>query len=355
MLTVAREQVMAYRVAATMGEDVLDLGIQEYAPGSAQVALAVRGLDPSDLLTVWATRGAPHLHRRGDLPALVQALWPVSDGDAAARIASAQVPGAAALGISAVAVTADALREVVTSTMPRGEASAEVTRRVPAALTFDCRPCGARHVSGAVWQVAGLAGGVRVESRGRGAALGPIPDAPPRPARNRGIDRLILAYLRLLGPAGPGEVARYLGTNATELAEVWAALLPALAEVSVEGRRAWMPLDAVDALASAPAARGVLFLPPMDPLLQARDRDVLVPSKARQKELWRALGNPGALVVDGAIAGLWRAKAVGRKRVELTVTPFAPLAAAARKRLEEAAAVVARAREVPEATVLVAQ
>ena len=45
-----------------------------------------------------------------------------------------------------------------------------------------------------------------------------------------------------------------------------------------------------------------------------------------QKEVWRILGNPGALLLDGEIAGVWRAKVSGRKRVDLTVTAFVSVA-----------------------------
>jgi hypothetical protein len=49
---------------------------------------------------------------------------------------------------------------------------------------------------------------------------------------------------------------------------------------------------------------------------------------------------------------VWRAKMAGKKRVDLTVTPFATFSAKVRKAVaEEAAGAVARARGVPEATV----
>jgi hypothetical protein len=361
VVNVDRAQAMAYRVAALgLAErssarpadlPVLDLGVQEYTPGSAQVALTARtSADPADdrLITVWAARGAPHLHRRADLAALVKQLWPIGDADASARIKSGQIPEGMKLGVEAFRVTAEAFREVVHEPMPRGEVSTQVSKRVPRALTYDCRSCQARHIAGNVWQHSGLPGGVEVQSRGRDAMLGPIPDAPPLPAENEGIDELILTYLRFLGPAGPLEVGKYLGSSTAEMKSVWPTAR--LTEVTVAGRKAWLATDAVKALKSASPTPGARFVPPMDQLLQARDRDVLVPDRAHQKEVWRTLGNPGALLLDGEITGVWRAKMSGRKRVDLTVTTFGPLPASRRKQIEQEAAEVARAREVPEAT-----
>jgi hypothetical protein len=330
---------------------VLDLGVQEYTPGSLRVALAARtdgALDDDRLIVVWAARGAPHLHRQIDLSVLMRALWPVSDVDAAARMKSSQVPAGGKLGIAAFTATAEAFRAVVTDSMPRGVVSAEVSARVPEELTYECRACKARHISGNVWQQSGLAGAVEVEARGKDAMLGPIPWLPAPPVRNAGIAELIRTYLRLLGPATPTEVAKYLGSTTTEIKKVWP---DGLAEVSVDGRRTWIPPGAVDALRAAGAVPGVRLLPPMDALVQARDRDLLLPDKKQQKQVWRTLGNPGVLLVDGEIAGTWRAKMAGRKRVDLTVTPFGSLSAAAVRAVEAEAAVVARAREVADATV----
>jgi hypothetical protein len=357
-----RAQVMAFRVAANgLAErgrsrpadlDVLDLGVQEYAPGSLQVALAARTVadfDDDRLIMVWAARGAPHLHRRRDLAALVRQLWPLSDSDAATRVKSTQMPGAAKLGVEAFRVTAAAFREVLTHSMARGEVSTQITKRVPRELTYECRSCRTRHIGGNIWQVAGLAGGVEVESRGREATLGPIPDAPPIPEANAGIADLIATYLRLIGPATPADFARYLGTTTAEIKRVWP---DDLAEVVVDGRKAWLPASAVKAFESPPTPEGVRLLPGMDPLLQARDRDVLVPGRDRQKEVWRILGNPGVVLADGEIVGVWRAKLAGRKRVDLTVTPFGPLSPPQRAEIEEESAHVARARGVPAATVV---
>jgi hypothetical protein len=362
VLKVDRAQVMAYRVAALQLDRrvrrrpadlaVADLGVQEYTPGSTRVALAARtsaALDDDRLLMVWAARGAPHLHRRSELPALARALWPVNDADASTRIASPQISEGAKLGIAAFTATAQAMQAVVTGSMPRGEVSTQVSARVPTSVTYDCRTCKARHISGALWQHAGLAGGVFVESRGSGATLAPIDGWPGVPKQAEGTGELITTYLRLLGPATPNEAASYLGTRAKNIRAVWP---DGLAEVEVDGRTTWLPETSLDALRAAAPAEGVRLLPAMDALLQARDRDVLVPERAQQKQVWRVLGNPGVLLLDGEIGATWRAKLSGR-RLELTVTPFGRLGVKGRAALDDEAAVVAAARGAAEARVTV--
>jgi hypothetical protein len=361
LVEVDRRQVMAFRVRALgLAErstkrpadlDVLDLGVQEYTPDSARVALAARtsaDLDDKRLITVWAARGAPHQHRRKDLASLMTALWPVSDADASARIKSQQIPEGMKLGIAAFTATAEAFRQVLTTSMARGEVSKQVSALVPKSLTYDCRGCGARHIAGNAWQHSGLAGGVEVESRGREATLGPIKNLPGPPSANDGIDDLIRTYLRLLGPATPAEVAKYLGSAAAEMKKVWPA---DLVEVKVDGRKTWLPEKSLAGLEDAGPVTGVRLIPPMDALIQARDRDLMVPDKAMQKEVWRILGNPGVLLVDGEFAGVWRAKMAGRKRVDLSITPFAALTPKQRKAVDEEAAQVARARDAESATV----
>ncbi|WP_245719088.1 DNA glycosylase AlkZ-like family protein [Micromonospora rhizosphaerae] len=110
---VTRERVLGHRVAAHQLDrpglrpadlDVLDLGVQDTPYGSARLALAARvpaaaGLDDDRLELVWSIRGAPHLHRRAELPALAAALWPLSDADAARRLPG-QIRDGAKLGLA---------------------------------------------------------------------------------------------------------------------------------------------------------------------------------------------------------------------------------------------------------------
>jgi hypothetical protein len=345
VLEVDQERVLAYRVAAQQyertvpvaaGLAVLDLGVQDTPYGAARQALAARLADPDagagELTLVWSVRGAPHLHRTADLPALAGALWPVSDADATARFVTTRIKAGGALGRDAVRRTAEAIRAVVTAPgTSKAELSAGVTARIPASLSYHCEVCDATHVSGQLLQHAGLAAGIRLTVTGRAATFGPLPKWPGVPAGSTGLSGYVAAYLRLLGPAGPAEVAKYLGTSPAALRPVWPAdLLP----VTVGGKRLWLPADRERALRTAEAPDVVRLLPPGDPLLAARDRDRLVPDPVRQKEIWRPINSPGTVLAGGAIAGTWKAVKAPKSTLRVTVTPFRPLPARVRTELE---------------------
>lgn len=362
-IDVTRTQVMAYRIAATgLGRataarpselPVLRLGVQDTPYGTARLALAARTTGPLNddaLALVWAARDAPHLHRRGEIAAVARALWPLSDADATARITNPRIAEGARLGLAAFTTAAEALRAVVTGPMPKGEVSREVSARIPESLTYDCKPCGARHISGHLFQLVGAAAGVEVRPAGRATVLAPLAGRGPIPEAAAGTTALVRTYLELLGPATPGDVAAYIGAAKTHLAPAWPD--GGLAEVRVDGRRAWIPEDRVADLLAAPEPDQVRLLTVRDPLLQARDRDVLVPDRERQKRLWTPLGAPGAVLAHGEIAGTWRAKGAG-KTVTVTVTPFARLPAGVRAAVEEEAQVVAAARGSASARVIV--
>lgn len=105
----------------------------------------------------------------------------------------------------------------------------------------------------------------------------------------------------------------------------------------------WLPADAEPALRQPAPPDPVRLLPPSDPYLQTRNRNLIVPGKAEQKALWRPLGNPGAILADGEIVGAWRAKRSG-KRLAITLEPFAPLPPPVLTAIDAEAQVVAAVR-----------
>ncbi len=379
-VAVDRRQVLAYRLAAQglsargtsdpLALTVLDLGIQDAQGTSARVALAARlagpvppadfgaaddpdvggAADGAALALAWTHRGAPHLHRAADLPALAEALWPRGDADAAKRLGAAGRTMKAA-GLSpeeGLRQTAAAVGAVLTGPMPKGELSAAVTSRIPAALSVECRGCGSTHVNDQLLRLAALPGGARHVPGSTPLTFVPIASWPGVPARPVGTVTVVDAYLRLLGPAGPGEAADFLGTTRSELGDAWPS---DLTEVSIDGGRpVRLPAGSVPALLNPPEPAAARLLPPSDPYLQARDRNLALPDRDHQKALYRILGSPGAVLVAGEIVGLWRPKASGR-RLELTISLFTRLKAPARAAVEAEAERVGAVRGASSTTV----
>jgi hypothetical protein len=339
---ITREQVLAYRVAA-QGLDrtgksvgtlpVLDLGIQDSGAEAARLAFDARlpkkppadGIGPGKPLALtWSLRGAPHVHRRRDLDALAGALFPLSEADARGRLnetgPSVQRAGIPALEQYAIAVAA--MRAVVTAPTAKGAASTAVTKRIPEVMWRDCRACRAKHISDSAMRTATLTAGLEIQPDTSPPVLAPRPGAKPA----QGVDvpalqRLITAYLALLGPATVAEAAGYLEARRADIEKVWPE---GLVEVSVEGRAAWLPEQRLAELNGAPQPKLVRLLGPFDPYLQARDRDLIVPDRSVHKALWPVLGRPGVLFVDGEVVGTWRTRASGSK-LTVAVAAFAPL------------------------------
>lgn len=316
---------------------LLDLGVQDTPAGSAALALSARGLPDDGLEMVWSFRGGPHLQRSADLAGLAAALLPLSDEDAAARLAAfgASLRKAGGSPLEAVVATARAVRSVVTEPTVKGDLSAAVTAAIPEGWSSYCRGCDAVHVNDQLLRLSTLPGGARIVGQ---APLTVAPLRPWRvPSKAAGAERLVRAYLALHGPASPADAAAYLGTTGPHVRAVWPEdVVP----VTVEGRRTW----ALEAPADVPGQSFVRLLGHSDPYLQMRDRALLVPDRARAKTLWTVLAGPGALVVDGEVAGTWRA--TKRKRLEVVVTPWTRLSREVCAAVEEEAARVAGVRGV---------
>lgn len=365
--SVDRQQVLAYRAFvqglhretdAAGDLQVLDLGVQDTPPGSADHALANRlrspALDTSNttgLITTWSVRGAPHVHRQDDLVALSRALWPWSDDDALARLdtSSAPVRSAGMPARQALRLVAEQIADIVTHPMPKGDVSSALTPRVPGAMTVDCRRCQATHIVETLFRTSVLPAGISFDPDERVVTFVPVPGWPGVPNEAAGVDDLITTYLLLLGPATPDDVAAFLGTRTSELRSQWPG---DLAEVDVAEKTRWIPERIIATFGAPPDPPAVRLLPPSDPWLQARDRDLIVPDRGHQKRLWPILGRPGALLIDGEAAGVWRARKKG-PRLDVTIQPFGRLSASQRGLINDETALLAHVRGVAEAAVTI--
>jgi hypothetical protein len=134
-------------------------------------------------------------------------------------------------------------------------------------------------------------------------------------------------------------VANYLDVRRADLDHAWP---DDLVEVTVGRATTWLPAACRRAFDGAKPPQLVRLLSGFDPYLQARDRDLIVPTKSRHKTLWPVLGRPGAVFVNGEIAGTWRPKASGKKltiALDLFTRPSADIHAQIDAEAERVAAV----------------
>jgi Winged helix DNA-binding domain len=329
---VKRRDVLAFRISAQQLDrptasravtdaDIFDFGVQDTGRDGASWALTNRGVPlassndleaAADVALAWTLRGAPHFYRRDDLPDILVATSPFSDKDAAKRVIGADKPlkEAGIRTIDGLVEVASSLRAVVTRPMSKGEVSTALTKKLSAPYLRYCVPCGATHSWEQPFRLGALYAGLELEPGTSPPVLRRIPGWPqrkPGPADDPSAapERFhpIRNYLRFLGPATPNDVAAFLDAPVAEIKAHWPE---DAVEVTVDGKPGWMLQG------SEPSEHEndlVGLLGGFDLFLQGRDRNVIVPDKARHKELWPVLGRPGAVLCGDEIIGTWRPKA----------------------------------------------
>lgn len=80
-----------------------------------------------------------------------------------------------------------------------------------------------------------------------------------------------------------------------------------------------------------------------------RDHDTIV-ATAYHRRVWKTVGDPGAVLVDGEVVGVWRPRKSGRT-LTVTSTTFDPLPARHRRQIEDEAERVAALRGATAAVV----
>ncbi len=332
-MRVAREQVIGFRLArhhlaerlgAGKADDAAVVGLQDTPPGAAALALAARAdVEPGpldELVLVPSIRGAPLAVAERDLAVFTLGLAPPDEEAAKALIGNAwkaldEIPAMDALDRVSEAV-ADSLRD---GPLPRDNFHQALRERLPKELLWWCRGCGSHHVHPSLWRATGVRGVLAIVGReGRAAVFGAPPAAPA--VADPGAE-LAWRFLGGYGPARPRLLAEWAGLAPSHAQALWERA-GELAEVDVEGTRAWALADDLDALAAPPAAKGVRLLPNLDPVNAGRGRELLIPDAELRKRVWTSLGGPGTVLAGGEVAGLWRPAKKG-KRLVVTVETLA--------------------------------
>ncbi|MEN5075795.1 winged helix DNA-binding domain-containing protein [Isoptericola cucumis] len=382
---VSRRDVVAFRLGAhhllerASGDEpgstgLLDTagrcGIQDSPPGSALLALHARvaGVtrervdtavaEDKALLRTWSLRGAPYVVPTRDAPVFTTGVLPPTE-EAMRQVVLGAGPSLDRLGMSLTETVGLCRAEVADVLHGRrldvGELGAGLAARVAARLPPARRAVWDEEGPYAAGQPLGegvvhfclrilaLQGVICFAPRSGNRSpfvlvsewLGrALPGARPEDARAE----LLRRYLRCYGPSTRADFAAWVGVRAGDVGPWWDLVADELEPVGVDGRAAWARAVDLDALRSAPMPRGVRLLPPGDPYTQARDRGTIVEA-SRHRDVWRTVGSPGTVLVDGEIAGTWRPRKSGR-RLTVSVATFGGL------RERDAAALRAEADQV---------
>jgi hypothetical protein len=149
----------------------------------------------------------------------------------------------------------------------------------------------------------------------------PPPQISPREAQLE----LARRHLHVFGPTTSGAFARWAGIKPPVGAAAFEALKGELAAVRTPiGDERILASDEAAIRATPAPTGGPRLLPSGDTfyLLQGVERELLVPDAARRPLLWTSRVWPGALLVDGEVAGTWR-----RSEHNITIEPWRTLSA----------------------------
>jgi hypothetical protein len=133
-----------------------------------------------------------------------------------------------------------------------------------------------------------------------------VPEIEPADARRE----LARRYLRVFGPSTAERFARWAGISQRSAAGTLASLEESLLPVQSPLGEEWLLVEDEPAMrAPETGAAPARLLPSGDAyflLLQAAERELLVPREGQRQLLWTSRVWPGALLVDGEIQGTWR-------------------------------------------------
>jgi Winged helix DNA-binding domain len=361
--TIDADQVLAFRLArsgltARRGlAEALACPASDFARDAALLALAARtdslsreayerAVDAGDIVVAHVIRGAIHALAPADHALYGRALIARDDDELGAQLGRQVQRLAAEKGFAPSA----ALEQVAAATqdalangraLDKNALHEELRARVDTDLMPWCKGCGSHHVAPMLWRYATVKAGVRLDSERR--------YTKGAPGRAPAASDAVLRFLGFYGPAGPGDFADWAGLAKPHAQRLWDRAGD-LADVRVGKATAWIGREQLAALESPPAAHGVRLIPPGDPYLQKPNRPLLAPDAELRKRLFRPVASPGAVLSDGRLAGIWRAKAKGR-RTEITVERLGRLR---RAELEREAERVAELRGAAEAVLVTA-
>ncbi len=345
-------------------------GVQNTPHGSAELSIlarvedlrpgeVARALDDRVLVQAWSLRASPHVFPAGEYRTYTAGLMPWDEDSMRPFITGASEH------LARVGLTAGRLIELMTPVigevldgrgLVKDELGKEVADRLVSTLPPEPR---------SLWNEPDRFGrfgetlvryGLYLAALNGSVCHGPLagtsyllvrpdqwlPEIPPLD-RTAARESIVRRYLHCYGPSTPKDMAAWAGVSKEQASSMWSLIVDEMTEVS-EGR-GWLLQADLDMLDRPPAHEGTRLLPPHDPYLQMRDRNLLVPDRRLNRQIWKMVGNPGAVLHRGEIIGTWRPRKKGRS-LNIEITPFDALERSERDGIDEEAELMAKLRQV---------
>jgi hypothetical protein len=153
------------------------------------------------------------------------------------------------------------------------------------------------------------------------------------PQESGALRELAWRYVHAHGPTNRQEFTKWLGCSTAQGQRLWALIA---GEVTAVDAGSVLTADVSEFQKNAGPTGTLRLLGPHDPYLDANGRDLLLPDKKLQRKVWRTVGNPGAVLLDGQIVGVWRQRKQG-KQLSMTVDSFRPLTGELKQKITEQA------------------
>lgn len=161
--------------------------------------------------------------------------------------------------------------------------------------------------------------------RWTGRAPTPVPDAGRELTRK---------FLHCYGPATVASFMGWLGCSPRQAARLWSGIADEMEPVQVEGKTCFLLTADRDSLQTADGGSGLALLGAHDPYLDVKDRAVILPHKALHKLVWKTVANPGVILKEGRVAGIWTPRRANGK-LDAPMTLWEPLSPGERRQLKE--------------------
>lgn len=148
---------------------------------------------------------------------------------------------------------------------------------------------------------------------------------------------LVRKFLHCYGPATETSFQEWLGCSRQQAHRLWLTAAEEMEPVTAGGKSCYL-LHADRELLLSPdqCENRLILLGAHDPYLDIRDRSVLLEDKTLQKAVWKTVANPGAVIKDGRIAGIWKSK-TQKYRLDISISLFEPFSGSEQKKLTELA------------------